>query len=589
MLKTGSNITISAALLALLAGCGSGTGTDQNPGSTRATKAPTNLAAIDDASISTELLASILLANTGGANRASYYTQYPAHPWTGPVPGGRQQAAPKNGNVLGYQSFFPSVDEFSINSFPGGNQHHTFLEDSRRFTHLRNQYELRIDQKAQIEQTTGGSYVLKPAAHATAGKPILTIDKRMTVMTNTTYMPSFSESDNPQRQEGPEKTVALQSADAYQLKAGERVPFYRSLHRWQDGQGNFSELLLLKGEQARAGHQDVRLCVNTHAPDVKRLHCSIWQVPLGWQSGAPVFPHYEGIYTVDDRSVYPGESGLKYWQTPEDPRKQAPRAGMTGPRPPSTPMGAIASAPITDAGISGDVLATMLTQNTHDLFQQALPWTAPVPWGQQSQQAGQEIHGGQQLWHMTNRVAQNFTYKAWTFTYAHNPNLRYSLASFDIDMSVLTSLPHGQNANEAFRFTGQYAQGTELINLGHNVKLGSPIDPNNQMEMMMHPNGGFSIRKAQFFPFNQGLQRWRSKNGDFIEMLLLRAARPDQARLCFNFHAPKVKRLQCSNWQVPSGWTLGQPLISRGFSVIDDRSTYPGETGLRYWQTEALN
>lgn len=590
MLKTGSSITISAALLAFLAGCGHGA--DQTPSSadqTRTTKAPASRAAVDDTSISAELLTSILLANTGGGNRSSYYYQYAAHPWSGSVPGGKQQAAPRHGNVLGYQYYFPSVRELGIKTLTAGSNY-GFLEDSRRFTSLGHEFNFQIDRKDLVEQGNG-SYTLKPSASVAAGKTLAVIGAGMSATTQTTYMPASNENlPSISLQYGPEKTVTLKSAHAYQLRAGDRVPLYRSLHRWQDAQGNFTELLLLKGDNRRAGHQDVRLCVNTHAPDVKRLHCSIWQVPHDWKSGSGLFPmHYDGIYTVDDRTAYPGESGLRYWQTPESP--QTSRVGLTGPQPAATPMGAVASAPIAHEGISGDVLATMLTQSTQDLFYQALPWTAPVPWGHQIQRTDQNINGLQHFRYVGSRDKQTFEYNTSSYAYAHNTALAYSLAGFKFGVSVLTTIPYAGSAADPFRFQGHHARGTELLNLGQNAQLETPkvINGNDQVTMMLHPAGGFSVRKDQFFPFNRGLHRWSNKAGHFIEMLLLRARRPDQARLCFNFHGQNIKRLQCSNWQVPSGWTLGQPLIPRGFSVIDDRTLYPGESGLRYWQTEALD
>lgn len=68
-------------------------------------------------------------------------------------------------------------------------------------------------------------------------------------------------------------------------------------------------------------------------------------------------------------------------------------------------------------------------------------------------------------------------------------------------------------------------------------------------------------------------------------MLLLPGAHSNQAKLCFNTDMKYVKRLHCTIWTVPENWKRSMELKDDGQYIVDDRSTYPGESGLLYWRT----
>lgn len=70
---------------------------------------------------------------------------------------------------------------------------------------------------------------------------------------------------------------------------------------------------------------------------------------------------------------------------------------------------------------------------------------------------------------------------------------------------------------------------------------------------------------------------------EFAKMMVLPSRQPDEARLCWNIDTAWSKRLQCTVWQVPAGWARGDKLKLLDQYLVEDRSAYPGESGLRYW------
>lgn len=98
--------------------------------------------------------------------------------------------------------------------------------------------------------------------------------------------------------------------------AGARVGF-GDLTRLS-GIGPASQDSLIRAFIAPGAHgQQAKFCVHARTRYARRLHCNVWEVPSGWQ-----WPHelrFVDEYIIDDRSVYPGESGLRYWRgNPED-------------------------------------------------------------------------------------------------------------------------------------------------------------------------------------------------------------------------------------------------------------------------------
>ena len=87
------------------------------------------------------------------------------------------------------------------------------------------------------------------------------------------------------------------------------VASYGLLKQWGTQVGDLAKLLLLKGDS----DQQAKLCWNINMQTVKRLQCQVWQVPANWKRGQELKEVDQ--YVVDDRSVYPNESGARYFRT----------------------------------------------------------------------------------------------------------------------------------------------------------------------------------------------------------------------------------------------------------------------------------
>lgn len=98
------------------------------------------------------------------------------------------------------------------------------------------------------------------------------------------------------------------SGEAHSIRRDALVPFDTAF-QWQDDAGNSVRLKLVKGDTA----DQARLCTEFNTSLAKRQHCKTWHVPDGWQWGQELTK--PNVYIIDDRSVYPNESGYLYWGT----------------------------------------------------------------------------------------------------------------------------------------------------------------------------------------------------------------------------------------------------------------------------------
>lgn len=91
-----------------------------------------------------------------------------------------------------------------------------------------------------------------------------------------------------------------------------KVP-YGTLKEWTEAnpadpsKPQFEKLMLQKGDT----DNQVKLCWNTDLTYVKRLQCITWEVPTGWQPRTLLTVVEQTL--VEDRSVYPNETGFAYW------------------------------------------------------------------------------------------------------------------------------------------------------------------------------------------------------------------------------------------------------------------------------------
>lgn len=102
---------------------------------------------------------------------------------------------------------------------------------------------------------------------------------------------------------------------ALSIKMDEEVP-YGVLNEWNirrsPGPDSFNRLMLVKSDIAN----QAKLCTNVEVAYAKRMVCTVWNIPNGWQWGQEL--EYVDGYIIDDRSVYPGESGFLFWRNQLD-------------------------------------------------------------------------------------------------------------------------------------------------------------------------------------------------------------------------------------------------------------------------------
>lgn len=84
-------------------------------------------------------------------------------------------------------------------------------------------------------------------------------------------------------------------------------------------------------------------------------------------------------------------------------------------------------------------------------------------------------------------------------------------------------------------------------------------------------------------------ERWMgvpfpSTEKHFARLMLVKSDVPNQAKLCSNIEVMYAKRMICTVWNIPPTWNWGQELEYVDAYIIDDRSTYPNDSGFLYWR-----
>lgn len=92
------------------------------------------------------------------------------------------------------------------------------------------------------------------------------------------------------------------------------------------------------------------------------------------------------------------------------------------------------------------------------------------------------------------------------------------------------------------------------------------------------------IGRKALVAFNMPVQQWNGPNGQFVQLLVLKGQDDDEAESCWNFNLDKVKRLVCHSWDVPKTWNADSQVEIESHGIEDDRSTYAGESGKRFWR-----
>ena len=108
------------------------------------------------------------------------------------------------------------------------------------------------------------------------------------------------------------------------------------------------------------------------------------------------------------------------------------------------------------------------------------------------------------------------------------------------------------------------------------------LKPENE-DATLKADSAFAFKLSDTVAFTNVLKQWRS--GQSTVQLMLLPGQSNQAKLCWNIDMQIVKRLQCQVWQVPANWKRGQELKEVDQYIVDDRSVYPNESGVRYFRT----
>lgn len=470
-------------------------------------------------------------------------------------------------------------------SFYGG------VDKEGRFTRVALELPVNLEPLARTSATDArGAPDLSPAARLARGTVMLKLDQPIQVTLTPVVMPVFTFNIGVRWIEPQEaQRFTLDMVNQRILPTGRQLRFGRSIQRWQDGKGNSVRLFAQRGARG----DEARLCLVSTLPQSRRLACSLWQVPRGWAPGQPLI--YRGHHVADDRARV-GLTGVQHWQTlPPAPARHTPvtRSGPVAP-----------AAPISEQGVSGDVLATMLSQPTAQ--QRALPWSGDDPDAQAlpdtrirpldvTQAPGfaapfDTPAFARSLW-LEQRT--ELDYYAYTL-----PRLRFRSLSVSVHLqaNLGTFSPAGADGRGgSFSLAGSHTagNGTPILSLSHNAyaSIGYLVQSDRDRRyppsrLALAPRAGKQLYKGVAVGFGQPVQRWRSIDGTTLQLMVLRGRAADEAWMCLRVQTPKIiDRRTCSIWQVPANWQLGQPLTYRGAHVSDDRQVIgqPDE-GMLYWR-----
>ena len=138
----------------------------------------------------------------------------------------------------------------------------------------------------------------KPFHWVRNGKVLLSLGT--SAFTITEYRPSFSQNFRNRHAASP------QSAEAFELKQGQVLPFNQVLHQWT-GPGPYQslQLMVLNGEQ----ENQFRVCFNINVVLTRSLVCNTWQVPNNWNYRHTL--RYVGPYLLEGSR---GDADLWYFR-----------------------------------------------------------------------------------------------------------------------------------------------------------------------------------------------------------------------------------------------------------------------------------
>lgn len=142
---------------------------------------------------------------------------------------------------------------------------------------------------------------------------------------------------------------------------------------------------------------------------------------------------------------------------------------------------------------------------------------------------------------------------------------------------ISSVIPRGGNLPMS-HISLQVNPGNNVLRLSNQINVAVAPQAMGQ-GMTMNSSQDETISMDTLQPFGHVVKEW--KNGSNFSQLMLRTANaPNQARLCWNMTQGELQRLLCYLWQVPKGWTYGQPLEILGVSVTQGPRSQP-----QHWRT----
>lgn len=611
-MKTSSSLALSAgtATLLLLSGCGGdGTGGEANampsekqpvtaetsvasPATTPVTKAgalanQNGIVPINGEGISGRMLTFLLSsASTHGGGVPEFYA-HPAYPWSGAGPNGFVKlwelgriSKLYGGQTVGSQKLDKLMDDdpFHLddgisNSSPENTPFEFqlgswFGYDKR----VQNGDFKSLDSELQLFFANSGYYMRNRLGwrYSYDGPPpaeqkILTLspDAKAIIRTGA-HDPSSA----------PAQEIPLKASAPLEIKAGDRFAFNKVLHEWRDAQGNFIQMMVLPGKHA----DEVRLCLNQQVSDIKRLNCTLWKTPADWGYSFNLI--YQGLY-VEDQSG--NTSRKRYWQSthkyPFMPVKPVSRIGVRG-----DALARALSTPITLHDETGEIFRNW-TGN---------PSTGPFP---ATDRLNDDTIAGVEGWSAFRTQSPDYTGYFHDFDFSREVG-PYQGANFDFD-SVHAAMPFTARVGKLFKSSGFHEDkhlftvdgdlsfNRTLLTLGEKleVTVKDEKDEKKVTTLTLNANRSYRVRNGRPILYNRVIQRWEGEKDQYVQLVLMKGAKPDMFRLCVDQQLASIKRLSCSIWHVPADWKIDMPVEFRGIYVADNRRPL-GEDRTLYWITK---
>ena len=266
------------------------------------------------------------------------------------------------------------------------------------------------------------------------------------------------------------------------------------------------------------------------------------------------------------------------------------------------------TAPIGSQGVSGQVLVTMLDQKACD---RPVPHAAldgePIP---NDQVDVSTISADARIKPENYAKVPNPPYPQPSsrmfdatcsptfYTYQSMGIGEHELTVYSTPLRYAPPLPQEKRSLNGLITKVPIQVGLQDITLAKDIQVSNYFDTGSPPLQITPPEGptgeqltltrdsGFSFQRKSHISYGV-LAEW--KQGDKVSRLMLLPGKTEgEARLCWNHELSFVRRLQCKVWTAPEDWRYGQSLKYEGQYLVDDRSTYPGEEGMRFWKTRPL-